>query len=252
MDQVQVFNLLLKMVGIGMKINSQNNNENFFSEQKELIESLSLKIITNLQNAILQKGNASLIVSGGSTPKPLFEELSSFDIPWEKVKIALVDERWIPSSSDDSNEKLVKNTLLQNFAKKAQFIPMYQEDITIEDSQKTCSDIYQNELFPFDVIVLGMGADGHTASIFPNNIKLEEAFETNESLCVFMTPSNAPYDRMSLTKNAILSANNIYLHFEGEQKQEVYKQVLEGIDKKQMPIASILNQDKKIIEVYYK
>jgi 6-phosphogluconolactonase len=236
------------MGDLGMK----NNNEHLFLEQKELIDTLSLNIIANLKEAILNKGKASLIVSGGSTPKPLFEKLSSFDIPWEKVKIALCDERWISTNNKDSNEKLVKDSLLVNFAEKAQFISMYQENIDIEDAQGLCSDIYKKELFPFDVLILGMGNDGHTASLFPNNIKLKEAFEINNRLCIWMEPKDAPHKRMSLTKKAILSANNIYLHFEGIEKQNIYKKILEGADRYDMPIAAILNQDKKIIEVYYK
>ena len=230
----------------------KNNNEHFFLEQKELIDTLSSKIIDNLQEAILKKGSASLLVSGGSTPKPLFEKLSSFDVAWDKVKVALCDERWINPNDKDSNEKLVKNSLLTNFASKAQFISMYQENIDIEDAQELCSDIYQKELFPFDVLILGMGNDGHTASLFPNNIKLKEAFEINNRLCICMEPNDAPYERMSLTKKAILSANNIYLHFEGIEKQDVYKKVLEGASSNDMPVSAILNQDKKIIEVYYK
>ena len=230
----------------------KNNNEHFFLEQKELIDTLSSKIIDNLQEAIQNKGSASLLVSGGSTPKPLFEKLSSFDIPWDKVKIALCDERWIDKNHKDSNEKLVRDSLLVNFAAKAQFISMYQEYLDIEDAQDVCSDIYEKELFPFDVLILGMGNDGHTASLFPNNIKLKEALETTKGFCICMKPDTAPYERMSLTKTAILSATNIYLHFEGVEKQNVYKKVLEGASSNDMPVAAILNQDKKKIEVYYK
>ena len=230
----------------------KTNNEHKFLQQDELVRQLSKKIIANLEKAILEKGKASLLVSGGSTPKALFKKLSSFDIAWEKVKIALCDERWIASNNKDSNEKLVRDSLLVGFAKKAKFVSMYQENIDIEDAQELCSNIYKKELFPFDVLILGMGNDGHTASLFPNNIKLEEAFEKKDSLCVCMIPSDAPYPRMSLTKKAILSANSIYLHFEGEQKQEIYKKVCEGVNSYEMPIASILNQDTKKIEVYYK
>ena len=230
----------------------KNNNEHFFLEQKELIDTLSSKIIDNLQEAIQNKGRASLLVSGGSTPKPLFEKLSSFDIPWDKVKIALCDERWIDKNHKDSNEKLVRDSLLVNFAAKAQFISMYQEYLDIEDAQDVCSDIYEKELFPFDVLILGMGNDGHTASLFPNNIKLKEALETTKGFCICMKPDTAPYERMSLTKTAILSATNIYLHFEGVEKQNVYKKVLEGASSNDMPVSAILNQDKKKIEVYYK
>ena len=230
----------------------KNNNEHLFLEQKELIDTLSSKIIANLEEAILHKGSASLLVSGGSTPKPLFEKLSSFDIPWEKVKNKHRDERWIDKNHKDSNEKLVRDSLLVNFAKKAKFISMYQEYINIEDAQDVCSNIYEKELFPFDVLILGMGNDGHTASLFPNNIKLKEALETTKGFCICMKPDTAPYERMSLTKTAILSATNIYLHFEGVEKQDVYKKVLEGASSNDMPVSAIIKQKKKKIEVYYK
>lgn len=227
-------------------------NNKFFQTQTALIDELSKNIIANLENAININGEASLLVSGGSTPKPLFKKLSESDIAWYKVTIALCDERWVPNNHKDSNEKFVKELLLVGFAKEAKFIPMYQEGVNIEDAQQICSDIYKNELFPFDVIILGMGSDGHTASLFPNNIKLEESFNDETKLCIYMEPDTAPHKRMSLTKNAILSSNNIYLHFEGEEKQAVYKKVLDGIDKNEMPISSIINQNKKSIEVYYR
>jgi len=228
-----------------------NNNEYEFKNREDLIETLSQDIINKLENAILENGKASLLVSGGSTPKPLFEKLSSIDISWDKVSIALCDERWVNSEHKDSNEKFVNDYLLVNNAKDAKFVSMYQNNIQIEDAEIVCSDIYQKELFPFDVLILGMGSDGHTASLFPNNKKLKESFETENRLCISMTPSDAPHDRMSLTKKAILGANNIYLHFEGEEKQAVYKKVIDGIDSYDMPIASILNDNKKV-EVYYK
>jgi 6-phosphogluconolactonase len=234
------------MEGLGM------NNNRFFQKQTELIDELSKNIITNLEDAIKINGKASLLVSGGSTPKPLFKKLSTFDIAWDKVTIALCDERWVQNNHEDSNERFVKELLLIDFARKAKFVPMYQEGVDIENAQQICSDIYKNELFPFDVTILGMGSDGHTASLFPNNIKLEESFNDETKLCICMEPDTAPHKRMSLTKNAILSSNNIYLHFEGEEKQAVYKKVLDGVDKNEMPISSIINQNKKSIEVYYR
>ena len=122
---------------------------------------------------------------------------------------------------------------------------MYQENMNIEDAQDVCSNIYEKELFPFDVLILGMGNDGHTASLFPNNIKLKEALETTKGFCICMKPDTAPYERMSLTKTAILSATNIYLHFEGVEKQKKKKKVLEGASSNDMPVSAILNQDKK-------
>jgi len=230
-----------------------NNNHYFYKTQEELIQNLSDKIIVNLKKAIDSTGKASLLVSGGSTPKPLFEKLSSVDMAWERVVIGLCDERWVSQTHKDSNERFVKEFLLKNFAKKANFISMYQKDTSIQDAEKTCSSIYQKELFPFDVIILGMGTDGHTASLFPHNTKLPEAFdENNESLCISMKPDSAPHERMSLTQKAILSAQNIYLHFEGKEKQTVYDKVIAGIDKYEMPVSSVINQVRKKIEVYYR
>lgn len=227
-------------------------NLNEFKSQEELLSSFCKEIINNLQKAIKEKGKASLLLSGGSTPKPLFEALSKIDIAWEKVNVGLCDERWIDSSSKNSNENLVKTNLFKNYAQKANFVSMFIKDLDINEAKDLCSQNIKNSLFPFDVLVLGMGEDGHTASIFPNNIKLDEAYDLNsECLCVNMIPSDAPYERMSLNKKAILSASNIYLHFEGEKKQEVFNQALKA-NAYDMPIASILNNENKTIEVYTK
>lgn len=223
-----------------------------FDDNEKLLEKLVLEITNILEKSILEKGFASLLVSGGNTPKKLFDKLSNINISWENVKIGLCDERWIDTGLEDSNEFLVKNYLLKNFAQKAKFIGMYIPKIDLEKAEEKCSEIYKNELYPFDAIILGMGNDAHTASLFPNNEKLEEAFDlNNEKLCISITPKTAPYDRMSLNLKAILSAKNIFLHIEGRQKLEVYEKALKSDDKYTMPIVSILKQDIKEIEVFY-
>lgn len=223
-----------------------------FQSQDALIEVLSKSIIDQLQEAIDKKGKASLLVSGGSTPKPLFKKLSEASVAWEKVSIGLCDERWIPSLDKNSNENLVKTYLLQGQASKATFIGMYNEALDVDMAEKWCTEKMKEALFPFDVIVLGMGNDAHTASLFPDNVKLEKAFDLeNEDLCIAIEPTTAPYTRMSLTCSAILSATHIYLHFEGEEKLAVYGDVITGDDMYKMPIRSVLNQDMKDVEVYY-
>ncbi len=248
MVQVLQYNSLQEMVGVG----TMSRTLHTFSSQEALIELLSQSIIDQLQEAIDKKGKASLLVSGGSTPKPLFKKLSATSLAWEKVIVGLCDERWIPISDENSNEHLVKNYLLQGQASKATFIGMYNEELDVQTAEKWCSQKMKETLFPFDVLVLGMGNDAHTASLFPDNVKLEKAFDLdNEDLCIAIEPSTAPYMRMSLTRSAILSAKNIYLHFEGEEKLAVYGDVITGDDMYKMPIRSILNQDTKNVEVYY-
>jgi len=222
-----------------------------FTQQDDLTEALSQSIIAQLQEAIATKGKASLLVSGGSTPKPLFAKLKKATLQWDKVTIGLCDERWVPSSHADSNEQFVKDFLMQDKAGKASFVGMYKEGRNAHEAEAVCSQEMQ-QFLPFDVVILGMGADAHTASLFPGNEKLEEAFDLkNQDLCISIEPKSAPHMRMSLTLSAILSAEHLYLHFEGKEKLSVYEEAISGDDRHTMPIRSVLNQDIKDIEVYY-
>jgi len=236
------------MAGVGMMSRTLHT----FQSQDALIEVLSQSIINQLQEAIDRRGKASLLVSGGNTPKPLFKKLNEASLDWEKVTVGLCDERWIPSSDTNSNENLVKTYLLQGQASKAKFVGMYNESLDVQMAEQWCTQRMKETLFPFDVVVLGMGNDGHTASLFPDNGKLEQAFDLdNEALCIAIEPVAAPYRRMSLTRSAILRAKHIYLHFEGKEKMAVYGDAITGEDMYKMPVRSVLNQDIKDVEVYY-
>jgi len=205
-----------------------------FDDSLELVDELSSQISIILKREILRKGFATILVSGGSTPKKLFEKLSSSSLDWDNIKVGLVDERVVETSSPDSNENLVKKYFLQNKASTAKFINME----------------HQRELFPFDVIVLGMGGDAHTASLFPNNEKLKEAYETKD-LTITITPTTAPYDRVSSTLYAIKTCKHIFLHIEGEQKFEVLQKALKNEDYFSMPISAVLNDKDIQVEVYH-
>lgn len=229
-----------------------SRHEHAFIRQDDLIVALSQNIVKQLQEAIDEKGKASLLVSGGNTPKPLFKKLREASLAWEKVTVGLCDERWTPSSDENSNENLVKKYLLQGNASKAEFIGMYTEELDVQAAEKWCTKKMKEALFPFDVLVLGMGNDAHTASLFPHDVNLEKALDlNNEDLCIVIEPTTAPYVRMSLTRSAILSAKHIYLHFEGLEKRAVYEKAITGDDMYKMPICSVLNQDIKDVEVYY-
>jgi len=224
------------------KAGTMNNR---FENDEALALSLAGSIATHLIEAIKEKGSASLIVSGGSTPKKLFKVLSEMNIPWDKIKIGLCDERLVEPTHNDSNERLVRENLMVSYAQQATFISMASEDETL------CSTHVKELLMPFDVLVLGMGEDAHTASLFPNNPRLAEAYDqTKEDICIKIVPQSAPHTRMSLTLGAILSAKHLYLHFQGESKIGVYEEALQGNDLFAMPIRAILHQTDKKIEVY--
>jgi 6-phosphogluconolactonase len=235
------------MAGAG----TMSRHLHLFSAQDELSATLSQNIARELQQAIDKRGRASLIVSGGNTPKPLFEKLSQIEIAWEKVTVGLCDERWLEPSDDDSNEKLVKTHLLQNRASKARFVGMYTQAKSAKEAEEECSQRIREQLFPFDVLLLGMGNDGHIASLFPDNEKLEEAFDLErKTLCVAIAPDSAPHMRMSLTLGAIVSAEHLYLHFEGVEKLALYYEAIEENDRHKMPVCAVLHQEIKDVEVY--
>lgn len=227
-------------------------NRHLFTHSDELLSALCTAIVANLEEAISKKGSAVLLVSGGSTPKPLFKRLSETPIAWENVRIGLCDERWVNPEHIDSNEKSVRELLLREYASKARFVGLYCSGMSADEAQDVCSKRVKNELWPIDVCILGMGDDGHTASLFPHNPKLLEGLEEkNENLCIAITPETAPHPRMSLTFSAIISAGNLYLHFEGEKKRLVFNEALHGDDTEAMPIRAFLHQEIKDIEVYY-
>lgn len=212
-----------------------------FETAQELNAVFAQEIADKLRAGIEQNGTASLLVSGGSTPRPMFAELSQKDIDWSKVNIALVDDRWVEINDDASNEKMVNEALLINKAKVANFVGMKTDEQDAFKAVEAVSEKLGHIQQPFDVVILGMGEDGHTASIFPCCEQLDEALTTNATLMATQ-PTTAPHQRMTYTKSALLNARQLYLHLVGESKEAVLNDVASGDDVKQAPIRAFLNQ----------
>lgn len=196
---------------------------------------LAKKIAYDLEIAIHQKGKASLLVSGGSTPINLFRKLSNLEIEWNKINIGLVDERWVDATSEFSNEKLVKENLIQGFASEANFIGMV---FNIEDEQQNLLQANTHyQLFidqAIDVVVLGMGDDGHTASLFPHDEISEKDLKEVETKCLIATKApKHPVQRITCSKSLLLSASSIYLMIFGQEKLDV----LADAETKKYPIS---------------
>jgi len=212
-----------------------------FDTAAELNPIFAAEIAEKLQAGIDEKGSASLLVSGGNTPRPMFALLSEQDIEWSKVNIALVDDRWVPESDAASNGAMVKDALLINKAAAANFVAMKTEQ---EDAFEAVSSVTENLAHltaPFDVVILGMGEDGHTASIFPCCAQLDDALTTSKVLMA-TEPTTAPHQRMTFTKSALLNSKQLYLHLVGESKEAVLNDVAAGDDERQKPIRAFLNQ----------
>lgn len=213
---------------------------------------LAERIATQLQDAVDSRGKASLVVSGGSTPLKLFAALSQKAIDWADVYITLADERWVDTESQDSNERLVRAHLLQNRAASAKFRGLKNMFASPEEGSAMASESLANFPRPFDVVVLGMGNDGHTCSWFPcaPSKELANAFESHDT-CVAVNPTSAPHARITLTKTSILNSRQVYLHLVGEQKLSVYRQALESDDVTAMPIRAVLAQRKTPVDVFW-
>jgi len=200
-----------------------------FTSREVMVETASQQIADAVKAAIAAKGSASLMLSGGSSPRPVYEALSDMNLPWERVTIGLVDDRWIERGQAGSNETFLDETLLKGFGGKAKFIGLKTSDISpaagVMASETQISAISK----PFDVCVMGMGLDGHTASWFPNSKGLKEALDPyNLNRVIAIDARGCPVagdhpDRITLTLSAVMASKQIILMIPGASKRDVFK-----------------------------
>jgi 6-phosphogluconolactonase len=219
--------------------------ERVFNDAEAAAQWLADEIAARLRAALAERGRASLMVSGGRSPIPLFRALSRQSLDWSRVWISLVDERWVDSASADSNERLVRESLLRADAARAQFVPLKNEAKTPQDGIAASATALTHVPRPFDVVVLGMGEDGHTASLFPDAPGVGPALDPHggDSLVV-LTPPSAPHPRMSLTMAAVLDARWICLQIQGATKRKVYARAKTDATPERFPVAAVLKQSR--------
>ena len=219
---------------------SANNSESLASDLCQCIGEI-------LTEAIRKRGRASMAVSGGSTPIRLFKEFSLLSLDWQKIDLTLADDRWVDAKNADSNELLVRTHLMKNKAAQVNFIPLKNNAKTAKEGQIYSEKMLRKITLPFDVVVLGMGSDGHTASLFPCADELPEAMNLNNSNYLISTsPKTAPYERLSLTARVIFDSKNVFLHLNGSSKLHVLESAMEYKDPNKMPIYMFLKNGLSI------
>jgi len=225
---------------------------NNFAQRADLDDALASRVAEILSTAITKSGKASIAVSGGSTPKGFFAALSNKDIDWQNVTVTLADERWVAIDSDASNTRLVHENLLQNKAVKANFFHLKQGE---ELTQQTLSDLnmaVKATYLPLDVVILGMGEDGHTASLFPCSEQISTALaQDNNDALMKVVPETAPHDRITFTYAHLAMSKNVFLHLCGEGKKVVLDKALAGDSQKEMPIRAFLQNSDINTQVYW-
>ncbi|WP_054996030.1 6-phosphogluconolactonase, partial [Pseudomonas ficuserectae] len=201
-----------------------------------------------LKQAIGENGLATLVVSGGRSPVAFFKSLAVQPLDWSKVVISLADERFVPAEHADSNAGLLQRHLLQGPVAKAKFLGLYSVAGSVEEAA-LAADQTLAELPPIDVLILGMGDDGHTASLFPGSPNLKEALDLQgERRCLPMLAPSVPHQRLTLTRRLLASARSPILSVSGQAKLDTLRTALAGDDLAEMPVRAFLNPS---LEIYW-
>ena len=190
-----------------------------------------------IQQALLTHDRAALAVPGGTTPGPIFDNLCAVDLDWSRVDVMLTDERWVPESSSRSNTALLRQRLLVNRAAAARLIPLYAAAPAPEDALDTLSAGLQDCL-PLSVVLLGMGADMHTASLFPGADRLDHALH-GDDLLVAMRAPGAPEPRITLSAKVLNGAMHRHIVIIGAEKRAALDKA-QTLTSLEAPVAAVL------------
>ena len=220
-----------------------------YADRSDLAGDLAWVIANQLLAAAEETGQARIAVSGGITPKLLFGVLGDIDLPWEAINITFVDDRCVPTDHDQSNVALVQEFLMNGMAANANLYPLFNAEL----GQSASAAAATEQFAPADILLLGMGEDAHTASLFPGSQQLAAGLDDLEP-AIIATDATAPplLPRLTMNKSAIDAAGLRILHIEGQAKREVFEAAKQpNTDPMLSPISAFLNDPHADIEVYW-
>jgi 6-phosphogluconolactonase len=232
--------------------NDYDARERRFPNTAALMGALAADIVTSLQTALAGGRGASLVVPGGHTPAPLFDRLSEAELDWPNVWVTLTDERWVDSHSSASNERLVREHLLRNAAAHANFVGLKNAQPDPQGGSAASWSAIAELPRPFDFVLLGMGDDGHIASLFPDSPGLPAAMDLSAAPgCVGMLAPAAPHARLSLNLRALLDSRRVGLLFVGQAKWATYERARARGPALDMPVRALLAQQNVPLSIYW-
>lgn len=222
-----------------------------FAAREELDRQLADDVASQLREAISRRGGASLVLSGGSTPKGFLRMFAGCELDWSKLTVTLADDRWVPPEHADSNERLVRENLLVGPAADAVFIALVNEDSHPSGAEEAIEDRLAH-LGTADVMILGMGGDGHFASLFPASTTLREGLDLdNPNSVIAVDPPVAPHPRMSMTLRRIFDSRSLILHIVGQYKRDIVHAALRTGDPEELPIVAVLRSEAPAPIIYW-
>lgn len=224
-----------------------------YDSREQQATALAAQVASRLQHAFQADGMMRLAVSGGTTTAPFMRALSQQDLDWEALRITLTDERQVPLSHERSNALLLEQNFLQ-YVQGAQFIPLFHEGQAQGGIQQVNADLRADGL-PLDSCVLGMGTDGHFASLFPGAEQLEEGLDThNPAAALIVRGQDLPEPRVSLSLSALLSASELHLLICGAEKLQVIEQAQANIEADQarhLPVETLIREAGRKLIIHY-
>lgn len=221
-----------------------------FESREEASVAAAERIRDALAHRLENQKAATLVVSGGTTPARCFEELAHLEIDWDRVSVLASDDRWVPSSHSDSNENLIRKHLLVNGASLADLLPFFKADTPIELRCQELDRQIRFIPFPFACSLLGMGTDGHFASLFPDAENLAEGLDLeSQKLCMPVRSEASPYPRISLTLSALSRSDEIVLLIFGDEKRRIFEKAKAG--NARYPVTRLLRQKRAPVHLYW-
>ncbi len=220
-----------------------------FVDGVALAEALATELAERIGAAIAERGRATLVLPGGNSPRRFLTRLGQSTLDWSRVTVTLTDERQVAAGNARSNARLLRETLFQGDASSAIFVPLYaQTDDDQFDFERVEANVAALAL-PFDAVVLGMGTDGHCASLFPDADRLAEALRADQTERVLpMLAQSAGEPRVTLTLAALVDTRALYLHIEGEAKRKVLDGILGGA---RAPVANVLSHARACPQIFW-
>ncbi len=226
------------------------NELTVFDSKNAASAALADHIARRLEAAVAKRGSASIVVSGGTSPLATYRALRRYKLPWHKVTVVPSDERLVPPDHEDSNSGMLRREFMQEEAATARLLSLADAAVP-DDTQLASLNARLDRLArPLDIVLLGLGDDGHTASLFPDSPDIGNTLNGTD-FCVLQEPAHLDVARLSLTPALLLDAREIILLFFGAEKRAVYDCAVAGGDVEEMPIRFVLQQQVTPVSTFW-